>query len=95
MSPLTFVVLSRYTLIGRIHDTIPNGLLCINSSYVNEEKFRLAYLLVDGRLERVGRMKRVSFKAHYTMEAMRNYMIDLVPSEITILAQTFYSNKLE
>ncbi|KAL9331989.1 hypothetical protein ACSQ67_001599 [Phaseolus vulgaris] len=46
-----------YTSIGSIHDTVPNSLLCVsNSSY----KFKPAYLLADGRLERAGRAKRPS-----------------------------------
>ncbi|KAH7289895.1 hypothetical protein KP509_30G023100 [Ceratopteris richardii] len=55
-----------YTSIGSIHDTIPNGALCIESCQItNEEqiepghiKYRPAYMLRDGRLERAGRMKR-------------------------------------
>lgn len=46
-----------YTSIGSIYDTVPNGLLCINNSS-SEEKFRPAYLLSDGRLERAGRVKK-------------------------------------
>ncbi|KAA8518709.1 hypothetical protein F0562_016517 [Nyssa sinensis] len=44
-----------YTSIGSIHDTVPNALLCIS-----KEKFRPAYLLSDGRLERAGRAKKFS-----------------------------------
>ncbi|KGN58989.1 FAD synthase [Cucumis sativus] len=49
-----------YTSIGSIHDTLPNALLCISNSTGNEEKFRPAYLLSDGRTERAGRAKRFS-----------------------------------
>ncbi|KAI5680764.1 hypothetical protein M9H77_01991 [Catharanthus roseus] len=47
-----------YTSIGSIHDTIPNALLCINDSAKSEGKYRPAYLLADGRLERAGRAKK-------------------------------------
>ncbi|GAV65015.1 MoCF_biosynth domain-containing protein/PAPS_reduct domain-containing protein [Cephalotus follicularis] len=49
-----------YTSIGSIYDTVPNGLLCISSSSSSEEKFKPAYLLSDGRLERAGRVKKIS-----------------------------------
>ncbi|KAL4187650.1 hypothetical protein AMTRI_Chr09g20080 [Amborella trichopoda] len=49
-----------YTSIGSIHDTVPNALLCISDSSSDEEKFRPAYLLPDGRLERAGRAKKLS-----------------------------------
>lgn len=54
------VFFCRYTSIGSIHDTLPNALLCISNSTGNEEKFRPAYLLSDGRTERAGRAKRFS-----------------------------------
>lgn len=46
-----------YTSIGSIYDTVPNSLLSISSS---SNKFKPAYLLTDGRLERAGRAKRPS-----------------------------------
>ncbi|CDP06784.1 unnamed protein product [Coffea canephora] len=49
-----------YTSIGSVHDTVPNGLLCIRDSSNPEGKFRPAYLLADGRLERAGRVKKNS-----------------------------------
>ncbi|KAL9426813.1 hypothetical protein AB3S75_033570 [Citrus x aurantiifolia] len=49
-----------YTSIGSIHDTLPNALLCISDSSNNQEKFKPAYMLSDGRLERAGRVKKVS-----------------------------------
>uniref|UniRef100_A0A5B7AXI5 FAD synthase n=1 Tax=Davidia involucrata TaxID=16924 RepID=A0A5B7AXI5_DAVIN len=49
-----------YTSIGSIHDTVPNALLCISNSTNSKEKFRPAYLLPDGRLERAGRAKKFS-----------------------------------
>ncbi|XP_050228892.1 uncharacterized protein LOC126678067 isoform X2 [Mercurialis annua] len=48
-----------YTSIGSIHDTVPNTLLSISDSSC-KEKFKPAYLLVDGRLERAGRVKKLS-----------------------------------
>ncbi|XP_043804717.1 FAD synthase isoform X1 [Manihot esculenta] len=48
-----------YTSIGSIYDTIPNSMLCINDSGCNT-KFKPAYLLSDGRLERAGRVKKSS-----------------------------------
>ncbi|KAM7264771.1 hypothetical protein ACFE04_002454 [Oxalis oulophora] len=45
-----------YTSIGSVHDTVPNALLGTSS----KEKFKPAYLLSDGRLERAGRVKRKS-----------------------------------
>lgn len=35
-------------------------MLCANNSTETEEKFKPAYLLSDGRLERAGRVKKVS-----------------------------------
>ncbi|KAL3531982.1 hypothetical protein ACH5RR_005503, partial [Cinchona calisaya] len=49
-----------YTSIGSIHDTIPNGSLCIRDSSNSEGRFRPAYLLADGRMERAGRVKKFS-----------------------------------
>ncbi|TXG58449.1 hypothetical protein EZV62_016278 [Acer yangbiense] len=49
-----------YTSIGSIHDTVPNALLCISDSSSSKEKFKPAYLLSDGRLERAGRVKKTS-----------------------------------
>lgn len=49
-----------YTSIGSIHDTVPNALLCIRNDDNSEKKFRPAYLLADGRLERSGRVKKYS-----------------------------------
>ncbi|KAF8095988.1 hypothetical protein N665_0319s0008 [Sinapis alba] len=46
-----------YTSIGSIHDTVPNALLSVNNTS-SKEKFKPAYLLSDGRLERAGRVKR-------------------------------------
>ncbi|TKY62120.1 FAD synthase [Spatholobus suberectus] len=46
-----------YTSIGSIYDTVPNSLLSISNS---SNKFKPAYLLADGRLERAGRAKRPS-----------------------------------
>ncbi|XP_047330924.1 FAD synthase-like isoform X2 [Impatiens glandulifera] len=47
-----------YTSIGSIHDTVPNALLSMSNSPNSGEKFRPAYLLSDGRLERAGRVKK-------------------------------------
>ena len=51
------VSLYRYTSIGSIHDTVPNALLSVNDTS-SKEKFKPAYLLSDGRLERAGRVKK-------------------------------------
>ncbi|KAF5750420.1 hypothetical protein HS088_TW03G00756 [Tripterygium wilfordii] len=47
-----------YTSIGSIYDTVPNELLCISHSSSSDGKFKPAYLLSDGRLERAGRVKK-------------------------------------
>lgn len=47
-----------YTSIGSIHDTVPNELLSSKS----DEKYKPAYLLLDGRLERAGRVKKGTSK---------------------------------
>ncbi|KAL3646809.1 hypothetical protein CASFOL_009353 [Castilleja foliolosa] len=48
-----------YTSIGSIHDTVPNALLRHDKTdNNNEEEYKPAYLLPDGRLERAGRVKR-------------------------------------
>nr|XP_043609085.1 FAD synthase-like isoform X2 [Erigeron canadensis] len=49
-----------YTSIGSVNDTTPNALLCINDSVGGKEKFRPAYMLTDGRLERAGRARKLS-----------------------------------
>ncbi|XP_062117349.1 uncharacterized protein LOC133831163 isoform X2 [Humulus lupulus] len=49
-----------YTSIGSIHDTVPNALLSVSNALSSEEKFRPAYLLSDGRLERAGRVNKFS-----------------------------------
>ncbi|KAI3696734.1 hypothetical protein L6452_29243 [Arctium lappa] len=49
-----------YTSIGSVNDTAPNALLCINDSAGGKEKFRPAYMLSDGRLERAGRARKLS-----------------------------------
>ncbi|GFS45731.1 phosphoadenosine phosphosulfate (PAPS) reductase family protein [Actinidia rufa] len=64
-----------YTSIGSIHDTVPNALLCINNSDNNKEKFKPAYLLTDGRLERAGRRKKytpVSRRCPTVSNGLRN-----------------------
>ncbi|XP_057463655.1 uncharacterized protein LOC130753534 isoform X2 [Actinidia eriantha] len=64
-----------YTSIGSIHDTVPNALLCINDSDNNKEKFKPAYLLTDGRLERAGRRKKytpVSRRCPTVSNGLRN-----------------------
>ncbi|KAK6140146.1 hypothetical protein DH2020_026144 [Rehmannia glutinosa] len=48
-----------YTSIGSIHDTVPNALLSLSKSSSSEDKFKPAYLLSDGRLERAGRAKKL------------------------------------
>ncbi|KAL1196630.1 hypothetical protein V5N11_021527 [Cardamine amara subsp. amara] len=48
-----------YTSIGSIHDTVPNALLSVNDTST-KEKFKPAYLLSDGRLERAGRVKKIA-----------------------------------
>jgi hypothetical protein len=42
-----------YTSIGYMHDTLPNPALCLAS----KDKYKTAYLLLDDRLERAGRLK--------------------------------------
>ncbi|KAJ4830046.1 hypothetical protein Tsubulata_022130 [Turnera subulata] len=48
-----------YTSIGSIHDTVPNALLSMGDSSSCDGKFKPAYLLSDGRLERAGRVKKL------------------------------------
>nr|GLL16617.1 FAD synthase-like isoform X1 [Ipomoea trifida] len=62
----------RYTSIGSIHDTVPNELLCVNDSTNSGEKFRPAYLLQDGRLERAGRAKKYSSSASAKLHTLSN-----------------------
>ncbi|KAL3536230.1 hypothetical protein ACH5RR_004691 [Cinchona calisaya] len=61
-----------YTSIGSIHDTVPNDLLCIRDSNNPEGKFRPAYLLADGRLERAGRVKKFSSPACGQLSSVSN-----------------------
>lgn len=62
----------RYTSIGSIHDTVPNALLCTRNSDSSEEKFKPAYLLADGRLERAGRAKKNSSAASGKSSSISN-----------------------
>lgn len=68
----------RYTSIGSIHDTVPNALLCINDTSNSCEQFRPAYLLLDGRLERAGRVKRISPR---TSEVLANGLNSMNPCQ--------------
>ncbi|CAN6576636.1 unnamed protein product [Malus baccata var. baccata] len=61
-----------YTSIGSIYDTVPNALLSINNSSDNKEVFRPAYLLSDGRLERAGRVKKLSSSVRGHQSAVMN-----------------------
>ncbi|KAJ9559186.1 hypothetical protein OSB04_013800 [Centaurea solstitialis] len=49
-----------YTSIGSVHDTTPNALLSVKDSASGKEKFRPAYMLTDGRLERAGRARKLN-----------------------------------
>ncbi|OWM82439.1 FAD synthase [Punica granatum] len=60
-----------YTSIGSVYDTVPNSLLCA-SNPSGGEKFRPAYLLSDGRLERAGRLKKFSSHACVNNRAVSN-----------------------
>ncbi|XP_021892724.1 LOW QUALITY PROTEIN: probable FAD synthase [Carica papaya] len=61
-----------YTSIGSVHDTVPNALLCISNSSSGEGKFKPAYLLSDGRLERAGRVKKIHSSACGKLPAVNN-----------------------
>ncbi|XP_020579992.1 FAD synthase isoform X2 [Phalaenopsis equestris] len=60
-----------YTSIGSIYDTEPNALLCIPYQSGDKAKFKPAYLLSDGRLERAGRAKKLASK-NETIPTMSN-----------------------
>jgi hypothetical protein len=47
----------RYTSIGKLHDTLPNPAL-----FASKDKFKPAYLMLDERLERAGRVKVISLE---------------------------------
>ncbi|POO01756.1 FAD synthetase with the MoaB/Mog domain containing protein [Trema orientale] len=64
-----------YTSIGSIHDTVPNALLSVSNSSNSEEKFRPAYLLSDGRLERAGRVNKFSSSGSGQLPALSNGLI--------------------
>ncbi|GKV40915.1 hypothetical protein SLEP1_g48509 [Rubroshorea leprosula] len=66
-----------YTSIGSIHDTVPNALLSISNSSGSKENFKPAYLLSDGRLERAGRVKKVSASAGRFFPANENGMVNV------------------
>ncbi|XP_010490819.1 PREDICTED: FAD synthase isoform X1 [Camelina sativa] len=64
-----------YTSIGSIHDTVPNSLLSVNDTS-SKEKFKPAYLLSDGRLERAGRVKRnASLKNDIDTESQKHEVL--------------------
>ncbi|KAK6231668.1 MoaB/Mog domain - like 1 [Theobroma cacao] len=60
-----------YTSIGSIYDTVPNALLSISNTS-SKEKFKPAYLLPDGRLERAGRVKKISSSDGTRLPAINN-----------------------
>ncbi|PON49043.1 FAD synthetase with the MoaB/Mog domain containing protein [Parasponia andersonii] len=64
-----------YTSIGSIHDTVPNALLSVSNFSDSEEKFRPAYLLSDGRLERAGRVNKFSSSGSGQLPALSNGLI--------------------
>lgn len=66
-----------YTSIGSVHDTVPNALLCIRNSSSSKEKFRPAYLLSDGRLERAGRINKFSSSVCGKSPALSNGVISV------------------
>lgn len=81
-----------YTSIGSIHDTIPNGSLCIESCQRSDgqqleeaDKFRPAYMLRDGRLERAGRLKRQT-KLERKPSLIANGVVGIVPCVNSLFA---------
>ncbi|XP_042054279.1 FAD synthase-like isoform X3 [Salvia splendens] len=60
-----------YTSIGSIHNTVPNALLSLSKSTSSEDKFKPAYMLSDGRLERAGRAK--SFISQPSSAAVKGF----------------------
>ncbi|XP_047253181.1 FAD synthase isoform X6 [Capsicum annuum] len=61
-----------YTSIGSIHDTVPNALLGIRDDNNSKKKFRPAYLLADGRLERAGRVKKYTLPVSGKLSSVSN-----------------------
>ncbi|CAI9097958.1 OLC1v1034485C2 [Oldenlandia corymbosa var. corymbosa] len=74
-----------YTSIGSIHDTVPNCLLSMGESTSSEEKFRPAYTLADGRLERAGRAKKFSSPVHGRMSSASDGLGSGEKSQISML----------
>lgn len=72
LSIYMFYCSCRYTSIGSIHDTVPNALLSTRNSDSDEVKFKPAYLLTDGRLERAGRAKKNSSAVCGKSSSIRN-----------------------
>ncbi|XP_071719955.1 uncharacterized protein [Rutidosis leptorrhynchoides] len=60
-----------YTSIGSVNDTTPNALLSDNNSTGENKKFKPAYMLTDGRLERAGRAKK-SFHQHDVSNGLKS-----------------------
>lgn len=74
-----------YTSIGSIYDTVPNALLCTSHSSGSKEKFRPAYLLSDGRLERAGRVKKGSPSVSGKFPAISNGLNNVDVHQTNIL----------
>lgn len=79
-----------YTSIGSIHDTVPNGALCIETCQPDSKepaslKYRPAYLLRDGRLERAGRLKRGN-KMEKKRSVTTNGDVGIVPCANSLFA---------
>ncbi|KAI3512139.1 hypothetical protein L1887_19358 [Cichorium endivia] len=69
-----------YTSIGSVNDTTPNALLRINDS--NGEKFKPAYMLSDGRLERAGRAKKSTQKVNNGVKSAESHQENIRTASI-------------
>lgn len=82
-----------YTSIGSVHDTIPNGALYIESCQnsgneqcqLGSNKYRPAYMLRDGRLERAGRLKRQN-KMERKKSVTTNGDVGIIPCANSLFA---------
>nr|KAJ0224587.1 hypothetical protein LSAT_V11C100021320 [Lactuca sativa] len=82
-----------YTSIGSVNDTTPNALLCIKDS--GKEKFKPAYMLSDGRLERAGRAKKLPQKVKDGVKGVESHQENTPSASIIAVGDEILSGRVE
>ncbi|CAI9278993.1 unnamed protein product [Lactuca saligna] len=82
-----------YTSIGSVNDTTPNALLCIKD--FGKGKFKPAYMLSDGRLERAARAKKLPQKVKYGVKGVESHQENTPSSSIIAVGDEILSGRME